>query len=151
MNAQLTDRLFGDSFIMLNFEITFQGVKSWFTLSGLEMDDALLFRSLLIPESLPEEQQADLLLTIVYRYEDVFFQANRSGLVDDSTNDPITTTEEPLHQLLLCMLNKRTLHGDQNTILDLFIVLQEDHLKDVPLYPTLSGFFDQKWDNLASI
>lgn len=145
MNAQLTDRLFGDSYIMLNFEITFEGVKSWFSMAGLQMDDAILFRSLLMPESLHPDVQSEMLRTIVYRHEDIFFQTNRIWDIEDASKHSISDTSEPIYQLLLHMMSTRTLHGDQEAQIDLYVALQEDRLRDVPVYPTLHHLFDQKW------
>ncbi|MFE5324692.1 hypothetical protein ACFQ88_39240 [Paenibacillus sp. NPDC056579] len=145
MNAQLTDRLFGDSYIMLNFEITFEGVKSWFSMAELQMDDATLFRSLLMPESLHPDVQSEMLRTIVYRHEDIFFQTNRIRHKEDTAEHSILNASEPIYQLLLHMMNTRTLKDDQEAQIDLYVALQEDRLRDVPAYPTLHHLFDQKW------
>jgi hypothetical protein len=150
MNAQMTDRLFGDSFVMMHFEITFEGVKSWFNMTGYCMDDATLFRMLLLPEYFPEEKQAEMLRNIVYRYEDVFFQANRNGIGDEHESDPQSDSTEPIHQLLLKMMNKRTLLGEDNALLDLYVILQEDKQCVEPRYPSLHALFDRKWDTYAS-
>ncbi|KAA1190794.1 hypothetical protein PAENI_00640 [Paenibacillus sp. B2(2019)] len=55
-----------------------------------------------------------------------------------------------VHQLLLRMMNSRTLNGEDNTKLDLYLLLQEDRQADTPLYPTLHHLFDVKWGSSAS-
>lgn len=133
MALQIHNQLFVESFIMLNFEITFDGVKSWFGWSGNVLDDADLFKAFLFPEELPAGRQAELLCLITYRYEDVFFQENRGG-----------DTNESKHQLLLRLMNVRTLRGVNEAMLDLWITLKEDKLREKPLYPTLHTLFSMK-------
>lgn len=145
MNAQMTDRLFGDAFVMMNFEITFHGVKSWFDMAGYNYDDAMLFRLLLFPESFSEELQAGILRMIVYRCEDIFFQTNRSGTSPEA--DSQYDSNEATHQLLLKMMSLRTLQGTDNALLDLYVLIQEDMQRDAPLYATLHSLFQQKWDD----
>ncbi|WP_405176532.1 hypothetical protein MHI27_14110 [Paenibacillus sp. FSL H8-0261] len=73
MNTQLVNLQFSDTYLMVNFEITFQEIQSWLSMTGHNMDDASLFRALLFPESLDSDQQTELCWTILHRYEDVFF------------------------------------------------------------------------------
>lgn len=51
MNTQLVNLQFSDTYLMVNFEITFQEIQSWLSMAGHNMDDASLFRALLFPES----------------------------------------------------------------------------------------------------
>ncbi|SCW44991.1 hypothetical protein SAMN04487970_1007157 [Paenibacillus tianmuensis] len=102
-------------------------------------------------QSLLPEAKAELFSMVVYRYEDVFFQANRSGITQETATEPLSDTNEPIHQLLLRILNTRTLHGDQEALLDLYVLLQQDRLLKAPNYPSLHGLFDQKWDNLEIV
>lgn len=145
MKAQITDRLFGDAFVMMHFEITFEGVKSWFNMANYTMSESTLFRTLLVPEYSSEEQRAELLRMVVYRYEDVFFQANRTCIDQMNETDPSTESDEPIHQLLLHMMNKRTLVGIDNALLDLYIIIQEDKQSGQPSYVSLHDLFDEKW------
>ncbi|WP_405176533.1 hypothetical protein MHI27_14115 [Paenibacillus sp. FSL H8-0261] len=55
-----------------------------------------------------------------------------------------------MHQLLIRMMNSRTLNDEDNTKLDLNLLLQQDRQTDTPLYPTLHQLFDVKWGNSAS-
>jgi len=142
----LLDRFFIDSYIMINFDITFEGVKSWFSMSGLMIDDDTLFRSLLIPEHLYPDIQSEFMRMIVYRNEDVFFQANRAGISDD-LEDPLSDIKEPVHQLLLKVMNIRTLRGEKEALLDLYVILQADKIQNEPLYPSLHELFSQKWSD----
>lgn len=141
----LLDRYFVDSYIMVNFDITFEGIKSWFSMSGLIIDDATLFRSLLLPEQLYPDIQSEFMRMIVYRNEDVFFQANRLGISEEE--DRFSDVLEPVHQLLLKIMNIRTLRGEQEALLDLYVLLQEDKTLSEPLYPSLHGLFSQKWSD----
>ena len=145
MNTQLINLQFSDTYLMVNFEITFQEIQSWLSMAGHTMDEASLFRALLFPESLGSGQQTDLFWIIVHRYEDVFFQTNRNW-----TDPEHPASTDNIHQLLLCMMNNRTLNGEENTMLDLYLLLQQDRQVDAPLYPTLHHLFDVKWGNSAS-
>lgn len=130
MTVQLHNQLFGEAFIMLNFEMTFEGVKSWFNWSGHVIDDAELFKTLLVPEEFSPERQAELLRMITFRYEDVFFQEYRDG---DANEDK--------HQLLLRLMNVRTLRGINEAMIDLWITLKDDRLRETPTYPSLHSLF----------
>jgi hypothetical protein len=145
MNTQLVNLQFSDTYLMVNFEITFQEIQSWLSMAGHNMDDASLFRALLFPESLDSDQQTELCWIILHRYEDVFFQTNRNWT---DPEHPASTYN--VHQLLLRMMNSRTLNGEDNTKLDLYLLLQQDRQADTPLYPTLHHLFDVKWGNSAS-
>ncbi|MDN4067546.1 hypothetical protein QYF50_06525 [Paenibacillus vini] len=139
MKTQMIDRLFGDVYVMLNFEITFDGVQSWFQMAGINMDVPTLFKSLLLPENLTDEEQALILRTVLYRYEDVFFQTNRAQFTDSDN------TDSAIHQLLLRMMNQRTLYGENDALLDLYLNLQEDKQREEPVYVDLHGIFNSKW------
>lgn len=141
MNDQMLDRLFSDAYGMMNFEITFAGVKNWFLLAGVEMDDTTLFRTLFVPEQIEEAVQAETLQMIVYRYEDMFFQINRCDQASIEDQNIIMNTNDPIHQLLLQMMNKRVLTGTENAMLDLYLILQQDQNKRSPNYPSLHGLF----------
>lgn len=145
MNTQLINLQFSDTYYMVNFEISFQGIQSWMTMAGHNMDEASLFRALLFPESLEVDHQSDLFWTILHRYEDVFFQTNRNWY---DPEDPETMCNA--HQLLLCMMNNRTLNGEENALLDLYLLLQQDKQADEPLYPTLHTLFDVKWSGFSA-
>lgn len=118
-------------------------------MASKEIDDAPLFR--LLAQSLLPEAKAELFSMVVYRYDDVFFQANRSGITQETATDPLSDTNEPIHQLLLRFLNTRTLHGNQEALLDLYVLLQQDRLLEAPKYPSLHGLLDHKWDNLEIV
>ncbi len=137
MNTQLVQRQVSDTYIMLNFEITFQGIHRWLALAGYVMDDATLFRSLFNPEAIDPEKQTELLYTILHRYEDVFFQMNTYLLNDNSIE-----SHSPIHQLLLRMMNHRTLHGEDDALLDLYLLIQEDCKAEQAIYPSLHHLFD---------
>lgn len=148
MGTEMMNRLFGDTYTMMNFEITFEGVKSWFDLAGLPMDDSSLFQTLVMPEHLKSEQQSELLRMIVYRYEDIFFQTHRSGITKEGVEDRYSDISEPIHQLLLQMMNKRALQGEEESILDLYLIIQQDRLLDSPKYPSLHRIFDRSWGDI---
>lgn len=139
MKPVFVERQVSNTFVMLNFEITFKGIQKWLSMAGHTMDDAKLFQSLLMPENIDPEQQAELLWLILHRYEDVFFQVNACmlGDADDDANSPI-------HQLLLQMLSRRTLVGEKDTLLDLYLIIHEDRKAEKPLYCSLHHMFDQK-------
>jgi hypothetical protein len=143
MNAQMVDQLFVESYMMMNMEITFAGVRSWFDMSGSTMDDVTLFKVLLFPEQMTADIQAEAALMIVYRYEDVFFQVNRAEESIDEPVDPHRDVTEPLHQLLLKSMNTRTLQGTEDALIDLGVTLMQDMLKYEPLYPSLHAFVRQ--------
>lgn len=136
MTAQLTQR--SDSFVMMNFEITFKGLQAWLALAGQPMDDATLFRILFSSDFLLQVEQAEILRMIVYRYEDAYFQAFRNEF-----NEEVNDQGEPIHQLLLAMMNQRLLKGEEDALLDFYLILQEDIHRDMPLYPSLHQFFDR--------
>lgn len=131
---------------MMNFEITFLGVKDWFQVTGYPASDEQLFRSLLVPEQLDPTIQYEIMRHVVYRHEDVFFQANRISHTENET-DPLNIEAyqdnifEPVHQLLLRLMNIRTLQGEQEALLELYVTLQQDRLRDEPLYANLHDFF----------
>ncbi|AGA60004.1 hypothetical protein Theco_4000 (plasmid) [Thermobacillus composti KWC4] len=137
--TQIHTQLFIESFIMLNFEITFDGMKTWFSWSGDVLEDAELFRTVLFPEELPEDRQAKLLRMIAYRYEDMFFQEHRGGDAFESK-----------HQLLLRLMNVRTLNGVNEAMLDLWITLKADRSRKNPAYPTLHSLFYSKTEGCTT-
>ncbi|KGP78100.1 MULTISPECIES: hypothetical protein [Paenibacillus] len=137
MNAQIAER--SDSFFMMNFEITFKGVQAWLDMAGHPMDDSKLFRLLFSSDYLQE--QAEILRMIVYRYEDVFFQANRTAL-NEQESDIRADVHEPIHQLLLKMMNQRIIAGEDNALLDLYLILQKDKQSSTPQYTSLHCFFE---------
>lgn len=139
MNPVYIERQVRDTFVMLNFEITFHGIQKWLSMAGHTMDDASLFRALLMPGNIDPEQQSELLWLILHRYEDVFFQVN-ACMLGDSDDE----ASSPVHQLLLKLLNHRTLHGEKDTVLDLYLLIQEDRKAVEPIYPTLHHMFDRE-------
>ncbi|WP_336788363.1 hypothetical protein [Paenibacillus sp. MMO-177] len=132
MNAQMMDSLFIESYLMLNMDISFTGVRTWFEMAGLSMDDVTLFKTLWQPEKMASEYQAEVSRLIIYRIEDVFFQINR-------TEEEFS---EPIHQLLLRTMNTRTLYGEQDAMIDLGVLLMQDKEREVPLYPSLHTYFN---------
>lgn len=144
MNAQIMDQLFVESYLMMNLEITFTGVRSWFEMSGAQMEDIDLFGALLFPDQIRPELQSEITRMIVYRHEDVFFQVSRADGLNSVDNDPKLDTFEPVHQLLLRCMNVRSLSGIDDAIIDLGIALQKDMLREQPLYPTLHSYFQAK-------
>ncbi|WP_337035202.1 hypothetical protein [Paenibacillus illinoisensis] len=140
MRSQTVDLNF--NFFMMNFEITFNGVRAWFEMAGHPMTDIELFQLLLSPEQLTESDESEILRTLIYRYEDVFFQANRLSMNED-VDVPVTDTDEPLHQLLLRILQYKTLHGEQNALIELYLILQSDKHSKKPLYTALHDFFEK--------
>ncbi|QHW35461.1 hypothetical protein GZH47_31685 (plasmid) [Paenibacillus rhizovicinus] len=140
MNAQMVENLFVESYLMMNLEITFSGVRAWFEMADVHMDDATLFRNLLFPEHIASEKQAEMARIVVYRYEDVFFQIHR---VDDSEEEihPLCDVEEPVHQLLLRMMHTRQMQGIDNAIIDLGVILQKDKVSEDPIFASLHGVF----------
>lgn len=143
MNAQMMDNLFVESYMMMNLEITFNGVRTWFEMSEDQVDDVELFRNLLFPEQIAHARQAEFTRMIVYRYEDVFFQVNR---LNEAENDfhPLRDVNEPIHQLLLRMMQIRSLRGADETIIDLWVALQKDKASENPKFSQLHGFFEIK-------
>ncbi|MGG4132443.1 hypothetical protein ABEW19_29760 [Paenibacillus illinoisensis] len=139
MRSQTVDLNF--NFFMMNFEITFSGVRAWLEMAGHSMTDIELFQLLLSPEQLTESDESEILRTLIYRYEDVFFQANRLSMNED-VDVPVTDTDEPLHQLLLRILQYKTLNGEQNALIELYLLLQNDKISDAPLYPSLHDYFE---------
>lgn len=141
MRAQMMDMLFLESYLMMNMEITFFGVRAWFDMAGMPMDDVALFRALLLPEKIEIEHQAEVTRLIVYRYEDVFFQVNRTYNSTDGDADPLQDANDPIHQLLIRLMNTLSLAGEQNAMIDLGLGLNLDRKREIPLYPTLHQFF----------
>lgn len=135
----MLDRLFSDVFGMLHFEITFEGVRKWFGIAGVPFNDAALFHRLLAPEQFLEIDESQIPRMIFYRYEDMYFQTNRC----DQEGGPVADYHEPLHQLLLQMMNKRVLDGLEEAMLDLYLILQQDRNNPSPIYPTLHGLFEK--------
>lgn len=140
MNAQIMDSLFIESYLMMNMEITFAGVRSWLEMSNLPMDDVSLFKVLLQPEKMKPEHQAEITRLIVYRYEDVFFQVNRTD--GEGETDPLRDVNDPNHQLLLRLMNTRSLAGEQNAMIDLGVALLQDKERENPIYTSLHRFFE---------
>lgn len=141
MNAQMMDQLFVDSYLMMNFEITFSGVRSWFEMAGIPTDDAVLFKALLFPEQITPDLQAEITRMIVYRYEDVFFQVSRTDENIEDNAGLIRDVNEPVHQLLLRMMNVRSLQGTEDAFFELGFTLQKDKVNEQPLYPSLHNYF----------
>ncbi|MGO4695547.1 hypothetical protein AB4Z50_14840 [Paenibacillus sp. 2TAB26] len=141
MRAQMMDKLFLESYLMMNMEITFVGVKAWFEMAGMPMDDVALFRALLLPEKIDSALQPEMTRLIVYRYEDVFFQVNRTCNSTDGDADPLRDVYDPLHQLLIRLMNTLSLDGEQNAMIDLGLELNLDRKREIPLYPSLHTFF----------
>lgn len=144
MNAQMIDQLFVESYLMINLEITFSGVRSWFEMSGVPIEDIDLFGALLFPDQIRPELQSEIARMIVYRQEDVFFQVNRANQFISDRDVPINDIYEPVHQLLLRCMNVRSLSSIDDAIIDLGMSLQKDNSLENPLYPTLQGFFRAK-------
>lgn len=140
MNAQMIENLFVESYMMMNFEITFNGVRQWFDMAAYDIDELTLFRYLLFPEQISSDRQAELARVIVYRCEDVFFQVSRLDEKDTARPD-IQNVLEPIHQLLLRLMKVRALHGVENAIIDLGVALQQDMTSENPIYSPLHGFF----------
>ena len=108
MNAQMMDNLFVESYMMMNFEITFSGVRAWFEMSNAQMDDVTLYRNLLFPEQISHEKQAEMTRMVIYRCEDVFFQVNRVDEPSEEPVHPLRDVNEPMHQLLLRLMHVRS-------------------------------------------
>ncbi|MGU3473131.1 hypothetical protein ACLBWT_18535 [Paenibacillus sp. D51F] len=142
MNAQMMDSLFVESYMMMNMEISFAGVRSWFEMTELPISDTELFRALLFPEQISPDFQSEFTRMVVYRHEDMFFQASRSHHLI-GTHDPIRDSSDPIHQLLLHLLNVRTLRGSENALIDLGVALHKDMGRDQPRYLTLHAYFRQ--------
>lgn len=141
MKTPIMDQLFVESYLMLNMEITFAGVREWFHMSGVMLDDVALFQALLQPELIATENQPLVSRLIIYRYEDVFFQVNRIGDSPEADSNPLRNVHDPLHQLLLRLLNTKTLDGEQNAMIDLGLALIQDQERDTPQFPSLHGYF----------
>ena len=140
MNTQIMDQIFVESYMMMSFEITFAGVRNWFDLAETQIESDDLFGALLFPEQIRPNFQLEFARMILYRHEDVFYQASRTHH-SIGTEDPIRDITDPVHQLLLHMMNVRTLRGSENALIDLGVVLNKDKSLDQPLYPSLHGFF----------
>lgn len=143
MNTQMMDNLFFETYMMTSTEITFAGICSWFKMNGKAIDDVTLFKALLFPEQLDPEQQAEFTRMIVYRHEEVFFQVNRADDPDCDDIAPHRDVSDPVHQLLLRLMNTRSLHGGEDALIDLGVALHQDMKKDNPRYPTLHSFVKQ--------
>jgi hypothetical protein len=130
MNAQMIGQLQMETYFMMNLEIAYPGVRKWFQMAGEPSDDLFLFRALLMPDKLPMEQQVSFAQMIIFRHEDVFFQMHR-GL----------STDDPLHQLLVRLLNVRTLRGDDEALLNLWEELKRDKTSEQPKYAPIHDFF----------
>ncbi|WP_187768209.1 hypothetical protein [Paenibacillus sp. PL91] len=137
----MMDKLFLESYLMMNMEITFAGVRAWFDMAGMVMDDVPLFRALLLPEKMVIEDQAEFTRLIIYRYEDVFYQVNRTCFSTDGDADPLRDEYDPIHQLLIRLMNTLSLSGEQNAMIDLGLELNLDRKRETPLYPSLHSFF----------
>lgn len=140
MNAQMLDQIFVESYLMVNMEITFAGIRNWFELAESPIDDAALFGALLFPEQIDSDFQLAFARMILYRQEDVFFQASRTHH-SIGAEDRIRDTSEPIHQLLLRLMNVRSLNGTENALIDLGVALSKDKALDRPLYPSLHHYF----------
>lgn len=141
MNTQMMEQLFVESYIMMNLEITFPGVRSWFDMVGMAIEDAELFKTLLFHEQIRSEIQSEITRMIVYRHEDVFFQVNRTNDTADAQEIPVQDTSDPVHQLLIRLMNVRSLKSSEDALIDLGVALQKDRVRDIPLYPSLHGYF----------
>jgi hypothetical protein len=126
---------------MMNLEITFSGVRSWFEMAGIPNDDTVLFKALLFPEQIPPDLQAEVTRMIVYRYEDVFFQVSRTDETFKDNQESMRDVNEPVHQLLLRMMNVRSLKGTEDAFFELGFALQKDKIIEQPLYPSLHSYF----------
>ncbi|WP_054943573.1 hypothetical protein [Paenibacillus ihuae] len=144
MNAQMMDQLFVESYLMMNLEITFTGVRSWFEMGGIPTEDIELFGALLFPDQIRPELQSEITRMIVYRHEDVFFQVSRTVEPNSGNDNPKHDIFDPVHQLLLRCMNVRSLSGVDDAVIDLGIALHKDMARVQPLYPTLHGFFQAK-------
>src|SRR5690606_15074549 len=107
----------------------YPGVRKWFEMAGERSDDLFLFRALLLPDKLSGDQQVSFAQMIIFRHEDVFFQMHR-GL----------STDDHLHQLLVRLLNVRTLRGDDEALLDLWDELKRDKESEQPKYAPIHDF-----------
>lgn len=142
MNTQIMDQLFSETYMMMNIEITFAGVRRWFEMAEIPIDDATLFNALLFPERISEIFKTEMSLIIIYRHEDMFFQNNRMDSVID-TIDPLHDVRDPINQLLLKLMNTRLLHGCEDALIDMGVTLKKDMSSANPLYPSLHGFITQ--------
>ncbi|AJE54233.1 hypothetical protein [Paenibacillus polymyxa] len=129
-----------DLFFLMNFEMTYKGVKKWFEDAGYPMNDIELFQALLFPEQLPEGKQFDLLNMVVDRYENIFFQNNR--IYENNADDEINNTRDPMHQLLLQVLRDRNIHGEEDALITLGLALMKDKQASEPHYKALHSYFD---------
>lgn len=140
MHAQIMDRIFVESYMMVSLEITFAGVRNWFELAEMPIDDTVLFGSLLFPEQINIDYQSTFARMILYRHEDVFFQASRTHH-SVGEEDPIRDTSDPIHQLLLHLMKVRSLDGIENALIDLGVTLNTDRALVIPRYPSLHRYF----------
>lgn len=131
MNVQMVGQLQTETYFMLNLEIAFTGVREWFQMAGQPAYDLFLFRAILMPDKLPSEQQVSFAQMVIFRHEDVFFQLHRGH-----------STEDPLHQLLIRLLNVRMLRGDDEALLDLWEALKRDKASEQPKYAPIHAFFN---------
>lgn len=130
MNALLSKQLHAETYLMLNIEITFTGLRQWFRMAGEQYDDVLLFQAVLMPEKAVPEKQAEFAQLVLFRHEDVFFHMHR-GL----------PTDDPIHQLMLRILNVRTLYGEENAVIELWETLNRDRMEKQPKYRSIHEFF----------
>ncbi|CAJ0571296.1 unnamed protein product, partial [Mesorhabditis spiculigera] len=80
----------------MNFEITFSGVRTWLEMAGHSLTDIELFRLLLSPEQLTESNESEIL-------------PNRLSM-NEEVDMPVADTDEPMYQLLLRILQYKTIH-----------------------------------------
>lgn len=136
MESRLQDDLFIESYMMMNFEITFTGVRKWFEMANIQRDDSTLFRNLLFPEQVAHEEYTELAGMIINRYEDVYFQISRmSG--HEGIGCPHYGENDSIHLLLLKMMHVRSIYGIEDAIIELGCALQKDKLCDKPIYFSL--------------
>lgn len=136
----MKQQLCNEIFYMMNFEITFDGVVSWFQSEGLAHDDNAVLRALLMPEALPEDVQEQFFHLLVDRHESVHFQ--RYVNMETGTEDPYGDVTKPLHQMTLRFLKDRELHGLDEAQLNLGLELAQDKQRTSPMFANIHAFFD---------
>lgn len=144
MRANIQEQLFSDSYYMINLEITFDGVRKWFDMAGISIPDKTLFKTLLFPEQSLSDDTLQILQMIIYRYEDVFFQANKEYTNVDEP-DTATLAGGNVHRLLVDLMKVKTLRGSEEALLDLYVELDKDKLRVDPAYPSLHDYFDNHY------
>ncbi|MFB5268170.1 hypothetical protein ACE41H_15485 [Paenibacillus enshidis] len=130
---------------MMNFEITFAGVASWFQSEGLPHDDNSILRALLLSEELPEDVQEQFFHLLIDRYENINFQSHRN--FDEGVADHYCDVTKPLHQLSLRFLKDRELHGLDEALINLGLELAQDKQREAPFYESIHAFFGQGESN----